>query len=149
VAVVRVDIDLYGDELVSRKLLRWSGEVVGNMSPVWDAVEDHLATCFERNFAQQGPAWAPLKASTIRSRIAQGYPPGPILTRSGEYRKALTTELTTHTTDSEMTVVAPAVPGAFHQAGTSRMAARPMRLTENEKRETVKIIQRYLIEEMI
>jgi phage gpG-like protein len=146
---MRVDIDVYGDELVSRKLLRWSGEVIGNMSPVWDAVEDHLAKCFERNFAQEGPGWPALRPSTVRSRIAQGYPPGPILTRSGDYRKALTTELTTHTTNSEMTVVAPTVPGAFHQAGTSRMPARPMRLTESEKQETVKIIQRHLIESYI
>lgn len=142
---MRIDVDLYGDELVSRELLRWSG-TVANMAPVWDAVEHHLATAFERNFAQQGPGWAPLKPSTVRSRIAQGYAPGPILTRSGAYRRAMTTDLQTHTSSDEMTVVAPVVPGAYHQGGTSRMSARPLRLTEAEKRETVKIIQRYLIE---
>jgi phage gpG-like protein len=113
---------------------------------MWDAIEEHLAAAFERNFAQQGPGWAPLKPSTIRSRIAQGYAAGPILTRSGAYREALTTGLITNTSSNEMTVAAPVVPGAFHQAGTRRMPARPIRLTEGEKRETVKIIQRFLIE---
>ena len=144
---MRVDVEVYGDTLVSRDLLRWSG-TVSNMDPVWDAVEDYLAEVFERNFADQGPGWQPLKPSTIRSRIAQGYAPGPILTRSGEYRKAMTTNLQTHTSQDEMTVVAPAVPGLFHQLGTSRMASRPLRLKEQEKQQLIKIIQRSLIENL-
>lgn len=142
---MRVDVEVFGDTLVSRELLRFSDRA-GNMEPVWDDVTDVLATAFERNFAQEGPRWSPLKASTIRSRIAQGYAPGPILTRSGKYRETMTTGLETHKNPSELVVVAPVVPGAYHQGGTSRMPARPLRLTESEKRQVVKTIQRYLIE---
>lgn len=144
---MRVDIQVQGDVLFSRDLLRFAG-VASNMAPVWDSVEEAMTKAFERNFSEQGPGWAPLKPSTIRSRIAQGYAPGPILTRSGDFRRTMTTELVTHTSQNEMTVVAPAVPGLFHQMGTKRMAARPLRFTENERQDIVRIIQRYLIESM-
>jgi phage gpG-like protein len=141
-----VTIEVWGDKIVARKLLRFA-ERAENMSPVWDEVEDQLKVAFERNFRNQGPGWAPLKPSTIRSRIAQGYPPGPILTRSGDYRRAMTTGLTTHKNPGELIVMAPAVPGKFHQFGTrTPMAARPLRLTERDKRDIIKTIQRGLIE---
>ena len=143
---MQVDVEVFGDTLVSRKLLRFSDKA-GNMEPVWDDVtDDVLAPAFERNFKQEGPGWAQLRPSTIRSRIAQGYAPGPILTRSGRYRKDMTTGLTTHKNPSELVVVAPTVPGAYHQSGTRKMPARPLRLTENEKQQVVKTIQRFLIE---
>lgn len=142
---MRVDIELYGDTLVSRKLLRF-GEQATNMEPVWDDVEDVLKDAFERNFQQEGPGWTPLRPGTIRDRIRQGYAPGPILTRSGAYRRSLTTDLQTHKSSEEMTVVAPLVPGQYHQSGTRRMPSRPIRLKEEEKQDVVRTIQRSLIE---
>jgi phage gpG-like protein len=143
---MRVVVDVYGDDLVARDLLRFS-ERPNNMAPVWDDVtDDVLAPAFERNFKQQGPGWAPLKPSTVRSRIAQGYPAGPILTKTGAYRREMTSGLQTQRSNNELVVVAPKVPGAYHQSGTRKMPARPLRLTESEKRAVVKTIQRYLIE---
>jgi len=138
-------VEVYGDEIVSRKLIRFSDRA-NNMSPVWDEVTEQLKADFERNFAQEGPGWSPLKPSTVRSRIAQGYPPGPILTRSGKYRTAMTVELETHKSPNELVVMAPEVPGRFHQWGTRKMVSRPMRLKEQEKRDIVKTLQRGLIE---
>lgn len=143
---MHVEVQVFGDTLVSRKLLRFSDKA-GNMEPVWDDVtDDVLAPAFERNFKQQGPGWAPLRPATIRSRIAQGFPPGPILTRTGKYRESMTTGLQTHKNPSELVVVAPTVPGVFHQGGTRKMVPRPLRLTEREKQQVVKTIQRFLIE---
>jgi hypothetical protein len=142
----QMKIEIFGDEIVSRKLLRFADRAM-DMSPAWDEVTDELQKGFERNFRQQGPGWAPLKPGTVRSRIAQGYPPGPILTRSGDYRRAMTKGLTTQRSSSELIALAPQVPGAFHQHGTSKpMPARPMKLSEPEKKRIIKIIQRTLIE---
>lgn len=142
---MNVQMEVFGDTIMARRLLRWS-EHVYEPGPVWDKVKDRLQVAFERNFSQQGPTWAPLKPSTVRSRIAGGYPPGPILTRSGAYRKQMTTQLQTHETPSQLIVVAPAVPGKFHQHGTRKMPARPLRLRETERRDVAKILQRWLIE---
>lgn len=141
----QLKITVSGDTLVARKLLRFADRAM-DMSPAWDDVEVVLQKAFERNFAGQGPGWPALAPSTIRSRIAQGYAPGPILTRSGDYRKAMTSGLVTHKNPSELIALAPEVPGKYHQHGTGRMPARPMRLKEAEKRECLKIIQRALIE---
>jgi hypothetical protein len=142
---VKLDITVTGDKIVSRKLLRFADRAM-DMSPAWDDVTKRLQAAFERNFAGQGPGWAPLKPSTIRSRIAQGYAPGPILTRSGDYRRASTSGLVTHKSPSELVAIVPEVPGKFHQHGTRQMPARPLRLKEGEKRDIIKIIQRALIE---
>jgi hypothetical protein len=59
----------------------------------------------------------------------------------------MTQGLVTHKSPSELVAVAPVVPGAFHQRGTSTpMVARPMRLSETEKRKIIKIVQRTLME---
>jgi phage gpG-like protein len=141
----QVSISVWGDEIVSRKLLRFA-ERASNMMPAWDDVEDQLKVAFERNFQAQGPGWAPLKPSTVRSRIAQGYAPGPILTRGGDYRRAMTQGLKTHKNPSELIALAPEVPGAYHQHGTRRMPSRPLRLRETDKRAIIKTIQRALME---
>lgn len=138
--------EVFGEKVVARKLLRF-GERAMDMSPAWDDVTTEFQKAFERNFSQQGPGWSPLKPSTIRSRIAQGYAPGPILTRSGAYRRAMTSGLKTHRSSDELIALAPTVPGLFHQKGTSTpMVARPLRVKETEKRNIMKILQRALIE---
>jgi phage gpG-like protein len=142
----RMTFEVFGDKVVARKLLRF-GERALDMSPAWDDVTKEFQRAFERNFAQQGPGWAPLKPSTVRSRIAQGYSPGPILTKSGAYRRAMTSGLQTHRSADELIALAPTVPGQFHQHGTKTpMPARPLRLKETEKRNIMKILQRALIE---
>lgn len=138
-------VTVSGDTIVARKLLRFADRAM-DMSPAWDDVTVQLQKSFERNFASQGPGWPALAPSTIRSRIAQGYSPGPILTRAGDYRRAATSQLVTHKNPSELLALVPEVPGKFHQHGTGRMPARPLRLRETEKREVLKIIQRALIE---
>jgi hypothetical protein len=143
----QMTIEVFGDKLVARKLLRFADRAL-DMTPAWNDVTDEFKKAFERNFAQQGSGWAQLKPSTIRSRIAAGYAPGPILTRSREYRTAMTVNLQSHKNPGELILLAPKVPGLYHQKGAPRnnMPARPLRLREGEKREVIKIIQRTLIE---
>ena len=142
----QMKVEVFGDTIVARKLLRFAERAV-DMTPAWDEVEPQLQKAFERNFASEGPGWAPLKQSTINQRIAQGFSPGPILTRSGRYRKAMTEGLVVHKNPGELVALAPEVPGKFHQFGTrTPMPARPLRLREAEKRDIIKTIQRVLIE---
>jgi phage gpG-like protein len=141
----QMNIEVFGDKIVSRKLIRL-GQRAQDMGPAWDDVGRDLQKAFERNFRDQGPGWVPLKPSTIRSRIAQGYSPGPILTRSGAYRRAMTSGLVMHKSPGELIAMAPKVPGQYHQTGTGKMPARPLKLREQEKRNIMKILQRVLIE---
>ena len=141
----QMKVEVFGDTIVARKLLRFADRAM-DMTPAWDEVEPQLQKAFERNFTSEGPGWAPLKPSTIRDRIAQGYSPGPILTRSGDYKRAMTSGLVVHKNPGELVALAPEVPGKFHQHGTRKMPSRPLRLREPEKREIIKTIQRVLIE---
>jgi len=143
---MQLDIVVSGDTIVSRKLVRFADRAM-DLSPAWPQVKKQLQTAFQRNFDQQGPSWPHLKASTIRQRIAQGYSPGPILNKTGAYKRGSTAGLVTHGTTSELIALVPSIPGVFHQKGTrTPMPARPLKLRENEKREIVKTVQRVLIE---
>lgn len=44
---------------------------------------------FETQGGRSGFPWAPLKPSTIRGRVRAGFPPGPILVRTGALRDSL------------------------------------------------------------
>jgi phage gpG-like protein len=145
-AGTKVQVELYGTKLISRKLLRVA-DAVDDARPAWPAVTRRVAEAFERNFAQEGPGWPQLAPSTVRQRVREGHPGAhPILTRTGQYRRALTGEIRANERPEDLQIMAPVVPGHFHQHGTSRMPARPMRFNEAERQDVVKIIQRHLLE---
>jgi hypothetical protein len=119
----------YGDTIVHRKLMNMADQAE-DLSEAWPAVVEIAARGYERSYDLEGPGWPELKASTIRQRIAKGFAPGPIRTRSGKDRARMTDPLElyfrgrAHSIDIFGTDVA-----ELHQHGTKRMPARPLKLT--------------------
>lgn len=59
--------------------------------PLEATLRQVLVPSIKENFQQQGrPAWQKLAPSTIRKRLLEGYPRGPILERSGRLKKQAT-----------------------------------------------------------
>src|SRR4051794_23528439 len=122
-------VSVLGDDLVARNLLRM-GEVAEHMEVPLGEVARLVRDRITDNFDDEGPGWAPLAPSTVLSRAALGYPPGPILHRSGRMRRSLTGGAES-TTDIDGTTLrlGSSVPYAeFHQTGTANMPARPQRI---------------------
>jgi phage gpG-like protein len=141
-------VSVLGDELVSRNLMRMGASAENMQIPLTEVaaiVRDKLTD----NFDDEGPGWAPLAPSTVASRLALGYPAGPILHRSGRMRRSLTGQGGDAITqiDGDSLALGSSVPYAgFHQTGTGTMPARPQRLPERTKRDAVKVLQRFLVE---
>jgi hypothetical protein len=138
----------YGDTIVSRKLMRLA-DLAGDMRPAWPAVVPVIARGYENSFKHEGPGWAPLKASTERKRISEGYAPGPIRTRSRKDRNRMTnanylandTREYPHSLDIWGTDVS-----EQHQYGTKHMPARPLKLTRWYQDQIARTIERELLE---
>jgi hypothetical protein len=122
-------VKTYGDTIVHRKLMMMADQAE-DLSEAWPEVVEIAARGYERSYELQGPGWPDLKANTVRQRIAKGFPPGPIRTRSGRDRGKMTNPLElhfrgrAHSVDIFGTEVA-----ELHQHGTPKMPARPLKLT--------------------
>lgn len=85
---VHVNITLEGDQLIVRKF-RGIAERADNISPeAWDELLDVFFAITGEAFDTEGGsttegAWPDLAETTIAERRRQGFPPGPILDRTG------------------------------------------------------------------
>lgn len=87
-----------------------------------------------RDESASGTRWARLAESTIRDRLQQGYGPGPILQRSGDYADSWTyPDSPNHVHEVTGRVEGWAINegsqhelAQYHEPGTGRMAARPV-----------------------
>jgi phage gpG-like protein len=141
--VPRVTATTYGDEIVSRKLNRLA-DYAGDLRPAWPAVREVAAAGFENAFANEGPGWAPLSKDTEFRRIKEGYPRGPILTKSGAYRQSMTIALRYRGTADTITFISGIEYGKYHQFGTSRMPMRKLELTKYFQRQMSEVIAQRL-----
>jgi hypothetical protein len=106
-----------------------------------------VAEGYARSFDRQGPGWSPLKPSTVRSRIAEGYAPGPILKKSGAYRSAAVNpaRLIVIDHDDGFDFIIDDDVSKYHQGGTKRMKARPIKLSFGDRVALVKEINDWII----
>lgn len=113
------------DDLV-RDLFMWrTGDVL--------QLQDAVAQAFRRNFARQGSAqgpWARLSQRTIEDRLRQGYAPGPILVRSGRYRRSWIDDppvaRTRQGNVQQFLIGSDSRLAPWHEFGTPTMPARPV-----------------------
>lgn len=100
---------------------------------VSNAVREGWRENFSGQRSGDGQSWAALKPSTIRERLAGGYPAGPILVRSGHLRASLLNrgasdsyeEVQTTGDGWTLLVGTEDRKAIFHEIGTSKMPARP------------------------
>lgn len=145
-----LQIEVLGEDVVSRRLLRFS-EHVEDARPAFRKIAAMLEAAalkrFESEGAFGGEPWAPLAESTLRGKDGSK----GILVDSGRLRASLTQE----TAPDAIRVLLPQSMqwgssveyGKFHQSGTGRMPRRRVvKLPEAVKRAIVRELQRTLVE---
>lgn len=149
---MRLDFDVYGDEQISRELLRFSA-YASNAQPAFHQIAGDMAEQIGEQFATEGQrgsgGWAPLEEATVLAKAAAGLDPH-ILQATGGLMRSLTGEGDDHIrriTDDSLIFGSADPKGQYHQKGTSKMPARrPVDFTELDRRGFVRTLQRYIVE---
>lgn len=149
---MRVDIEILGEKVVERRLLRF-GERAVAAEPAMAAIGEMILKSETRQFdtegASGGTPWQDLAPSTVatKARHAGAY---RILQETGVLFDSLTSKGATGNifeVGPDHLRLGTDVPYAtFHQTGTSRMPARPpVKLNELDRQGAVKLLQRWLV----
>lgn len=145
--MARVQVRTYGVELVARKLIGHA-RAAEDIRPAQPAVARQVAAGYGRSFDRQGPGWSPLKGSTIRRRVAEGYSSGPILQASGKYRRAATNPLALiiQATRDSFAISVNYDVAKFHQTGTKFMPPRRLTLSFGDNMALLRVFNTHLID---
>lgn len=145
-----IRFEFYGDEQINRTLADRE-ERVTDAREAWEVLARRFATAERRQFTSQGlygsGGWRPLSPRYAAWKASR-YPGKTILRRTDDLFKSLTQRpFGIEVIEPLYMVVGSDVDyGAYHQSGTSRMPQRrPVELPESERREWVKIIQRFVV----
>lgn len=140
-AGTRFQVKTYGADLVARHLDGVARRGY-NIAPAAPKAAVRVSAGYARAFDRQGPGWKPLKPSTIRSRIREGYSPGPILDRTGQYRRAASNPFNLHVmaTHDAMLFSVNDKKAGYHQD------SRPLRLSFGDRMALIKELSNYIIE---
>jgi phage gpG-like protein len=149
---VRIDFDIFGEEQVSRELLRFSAHA-GNAQPAFHKIagdmREQIAEQFESEGGRGSGGWAPLAETTLAAKAARGLDPH-ILQATHSLMESLTSTGGDHierVTDDSLLFGSSDPKGKFHQKGTTRMPARkPVDFTELDRRSFVRTLQRYIVD---
>jgi phage gpG-like protein len=148
--VVSLSLSVNGTQQLQRTLRRWI-DTATDIRPALEEVADRFVRMELQQFLSQGGSggagWAPL-SPRYAARKARTHPGAPILVRSGDLRRDLTHRpMGVERITNEGMTMGTALPYArYHQTGTPRMPRRPpVNLTEAQRQELVKIVQRYLV----
>jgi phage gpG-like protein len=149
---VRLNLSVYGDEQISRELLRFSA-YVGHPRPAFEKIRDDLEEQLAEQFATEGSRggehWEPDKESTLAAKAAAGLRP-EVLQATGKLLDSFTAN--THgegirtITDDAFVFGSKVAYGAAHQKGTKTgLPARPiLSLKETDRRSYVRTLQKYV-----
>lgn len=149
---MHIELAIYGDTLVSRKLDRIATDAV-KARPAFRAVSDDLRGYERRLFDTRGESggvpWAPDMPSTRAFKAARGLDPR-VLHATKALRRSLTNKSDPMheevATDAFLLFGSRVGYGGFHQQGTRKMVRRrPLQLTEPQRRAIVKRLQTYVM----
>ena len=117
---IRISID--GINEVRRELDRIDARI-SNTAPFWRSVAVPIIKGKLRDiFLQEGPGWAPLEESTLRTRRYEGL---PILQQTGDLKSSLLDDPVLQISRNELLFGTNNPYAPFHEHGTRRMPARP------------------------
>jgi len=146
----RLTFDFYGDQQIDRTLTTLANHAQ-DARPAWRAMSRRFTTNNVRQFASEGAyasgGWAPL-SPRYKAWKDRHYPGRKILARTGRLRRSLTRRpFGVEEIEPKYMRLGTDVPYAkYHQRGTEKMPRRrPVELPESERREWVKIMQRFIV----
>lgn len=147
---VTFSLQFAGEDVVSRTLERFADRS-DDASPAFRAIADAFAAFERRQFESEGVAgtgspWAPLSPRYAAWK-ARRYPGQPILVATGALRRSLTERpLGVERIGSDYAELGSEVAyGRFHQQGDGVPQRRPVDLPESERRDMVKVLQRWIV----
>lgn len=145
---VRLKFSVFGDVQLDRTLARFS-EAASDMRPAWEILRDRFLVLERRQFATEGGygsgGWSPLSPTYAawKARVAPG---AKILHLTGELEDSLTQGPQIDIRTESIMILGSAVShGEYHQRGDGVPQRRPVELRESERREWVKVMQRWII----
>lgn len=146
----RFTFSVYGEAQVDRTLARFADNVQ-DATPAWEALAVKFQRAERRQFATEGayasggwPALSPRYAAWK----ARHYPGKPILEREGHLKASLTERpFGVEVIEPGYMVLGSDVDyGAYHQRGGPNLPQRrPVELTEAQRRDWVRLIQRFIV----
>lgn len=145
---VTLRFEFYGDVQLSRTLARFS-ENVNDARPAWEAIAQRFMFLERRQFRSEGRfsgGWAPLSPRYAAWK-ATHYPGARILHREGDLEESLTNRpFGVEVIEPTFVILGSAVEhGKYHQRGDGVPRRRPIELTEAERKEWVKVLQRFIV----
>lgn len=148
---MRLDLDVFGEEQVSRELMRFSAHA-GNAQPAFHKIAEDMREQIAEQFSTEGDrgsgGWAPLTDSTLAAKAARGLD-SHILQATQSLMNSLAGTGGDHieqVTDDSLLFGSSIAYGKYHQKGTTRMPARkPVDFTELDRRGFVRTLQRYIV----
>lgn len=145
---LRLELDVFGDVQLARELLR-VGEHADDLAPAFRSIADYWRDLEREQFGSQGATgsggWPPLAPSTIARK---GH--ATILVDTETLRDSLTDagdeRHIEHVTSDELVFGTSVSYAKYHQRGTSRTPQRrPIELTDHQRRESIKKLQRRIM----
>jgi len=155
---VRLTLDVAGDRQLARELLR-VGEHGDDVAPALRQIADYWRDLAREQFATEGASgsggWPPLAPATVQRKRGSADPrvrrnAETILVATGALREGLTDagdeQHVERVTRDELEFGTLVDYVGYHQHGTSRAPQRrPVELTETERRETMRRLQRWVL----
>jgi phage gpG-like protein len=153
---VRFEFRTAGDTLISLEILRWGDRAV-DARPAFEDIADMFRRTEKRRFDTRGDGtWQPLAASTTRQKLQSRNPTiranaGRILVATGLLERSLTDK----GAPEHLSIVQPqslvfgslVEYGGYHQKGEGVPVRKPLGFTEAARKDSVKILQRFIIGE--
>lgn len=151
--LLRLELEIAGEKQVSREILR-VGKRATDMRPALNVIADFWMDETRQNFDSEGRhasgGWKPLKPATLRRKQQKNLDPR-ILRATGALFKSLTVRRSRgsllRVTKSELLYGSRLPYAAVHQrprATNPLPRRRPVELTEAARRQTLRILQRFI-----
>lgn len=147
---VRFTFSFEGEVQIDRTLARFV-DALEDARPLWENLAGRFARAEARQFSSEGaygsggwPALSPAYAAWK----ANAYPGKPILERTGALKRSLTVRpFGVEVIDATSAAFGSGIEyGKYHQAGGGNLPQRrPVELPESERREWVRLIQRFIV----
>ena len=147
---VTLTLRFHGEAQLDRTLARFADNV-SDARPAWEVIADRFAKAETRQFRSEGAygsgGWSPLSPRYAAWK-ARHYPGKRILERGGDLKRSLTERpFGIEVIEPGFMVIGSSIGyGRFHQAGGPNLPRRrPVELPESERREWLKVLQRFIV----